>query len=69
MQGFGPAGRKGVLRCSLQTCNLKCLFIAASGRVVFAYWQTGGYFNMFSNKSQQENRIKRIHRREDASEN
>jgi len=50
----GPAGPKALLRCSLQIWNLKCLFISACGRVVFAFWQTGRYFNRFSNKSQQE---------------
>jgi hypothetical protein len=46
----GPAGPKHRATLWRTTCNLKCLFISAYGRFMFAFWQTGGYFNIFSNK-------------------
>jgi len=59
-KAVGPAGPGTVPRCGFRrrtrlwrtSTDMKCLFISAPGRFMFAFWQTYGYFNTFSNNNQ-----------------
>ena len=52
---FRPASPEDHATPWLTTCNLRCLLSFACGRLALTCWLTGGYFNRFSNNSQQKN--------------